>query len=385
MCFATGARRNCHGTACRRSPPAAACRASNRSGELRPDAGGALLVALPIASAQSIFDPASPATESILNLAVLVFAVIGLIFVVVEGVLFYCVWRFRDPHPAPPDNPSAAAAGPELVEPPQAYGSRAIEVAWTAAPTLIVLFLTLSITRTLWEVEAAVPATAPDDNALYVTVTGRQWWWEYTYETYNGRKLGFITANELHIPLSDADQPRPTYLTLESADVCHSFWVPRLGGKMDLIPGRTNELLLETTEAGLFLGQCAEYCGAQHAHMLIRVIVDTPQEFESWLENQQRPAVDDPDVRTGRDAFLSESCVSCHRVRGTPAKGSYAPDLTHLMSRETLASGMIANDPDNLRRWVRDPQSIKPDCLMPAFGLTDQQQEQIVRYLETLR
>jgi cytochrome c oxidase subunit 2 len=323
--------------------------------------------------AQSIFEPASPSAQSIVSLSILMLAVAGLIFVVVEGVLFYCVWRFRTTSSRPAN------------EPPQAYGSHAIEIAWTAAPGLIVLFLTLVIGRTLWEVEAAVPAPRPNDRALFVTVRGHQWWWEYEYETYDNRKLGFITANELHIPLSEEGEPRPVYLTLVSADVCHSFWVPRLGGKMDAIPGRTNSLLIETDKPGLYLGQCAEYCGAQHANMMIRVYADTPEDFDRWVANQAKPSVDDPGAREGRDALLGESCVNCHTVRGTAARGTYAPDLTHLMSRETLASCEVANNLENLNDWVRDPQSIKPGCLMPAFGLSDRKRELIVEYLTTLR
>jgi cytochrome c oxidase subunit 2 len=326
-----------------------------------------------LAPAQSIFEPASPAAHSIVDLSVLVFAIAGLILVIVEGVLVYCVWRFR------------SSAKAKASEPPQAYGSQAIEVAWTAAPILIVLFLTLVIARTLWEVKAAVPLAQPDDNALHVTAVGRQWWWEYRYETYNGRKLGFITANELHMPAGEAGQRRPVYLTLVAEDVCHSFWAPRLGGKVDLIPGRVNSLVLETDAPGLYLGQCAEYCGTQHAHMLIRVVVDSPAEFDAWLDGQMRPAADDPSGRAGRDAFLAQSCVNCHRVRGTAAAGTFAPDLTHLMSRAMLASGMIENNRDNLAAWVRDPQSIKPGCLMPPFGLADRQNDLIVEYLLTLR
>ncbi len=320
----------------------------------------------------SIFSPASPATQSIVDLAVLVFVITALIFLVVEGVLLYSVWRFRQ------------RPGQPTTEPPQVYGSQPIEIAWTAAPMMIVFFLLLVTARTLWEVKVSPPAPQPDDNALYVTVTGRQWWWEYTYETYSGRQLAFSTANELHIPASDAQTPRPVYLKLESADVCHSYWVPRLAGKVDLIPGHPNTLTLQSDQTGLFLGQCAEYCGAQHANMLIRVVVDSPAEFDSWLENQALPAAEDSALGDGKQAFLAQSCVNCHRVRGTPAAGTYAPDLTHLMSRETLASGEIKNNPKNLADWVRDPQSIKPGCLMPAFGLSDRDQESIVHYLLSL-
>jgi cytochrome c oxidase subunit 2 len=216
-------------------------------------------------------------------------------------------------------------------------------------------------------------------------VVGRQWWWEYIYDHYDGRELGFTTANELHVPASDGEASRRVFLILKSADVCHSFGVPRLAGKTDLIPGRVNAMWFKTDQLGLYVGQCAEYCGTQHANMLLRVVVDSPSDFESWLAHQRQPAVEDPAASAGRTAFLAQSCVNCHRVRGTSAQGRYAPDLTHLMSRQTLASGMIPNSPENLLRWVADPQPIKPGCLMPAFGLTDRQREDIVRYLLTLR
>ena len=177
------------------------------------------------------------------------------------------------------------------------------------------------------------------------------------------------------------------WLTLKSADVCHSFWVPRLAGKTDLIPGHTNTMWFSTAEKGLFLGQCAEYCGTQHANMLLRVVVDSPEDFEKWLANQQKPAVEDAAVRDGKAAFLAQSCVNCHRVRGTAARGNYAPDLTHLMSRQTLAAGMIPNDLDGkqLREWLANPQTIKPGCLMPAFALSERERGRIVDYLRTLR
>jgi cytochrome c oxidase subunit 2 len=322
----------------------------------------------------SIFDPVSPPAESIRHLSVLVLVITGLIFLVVEGLLIYTVLRFR----------RRATAGDATKEPPQVYGSKPIEIAWTAAPALIVFVLILVTTRTLWEVDRDPPAPRPGDNALFVTVVGRQWWWEYRYTHYNGRELGFITANELHVPAGAGGVPRPVYLRLEAADVCHSFWVPRLAGKTDLIPGRANHLWFQTDRPGLYLGQCAEYCGTQHANMLLRVIVDPPADFERWLENEKKPAVDDPAARPGRAVFLALSCVNCHRIRGTSARGTFAPDLTHLMSRRTLASGMLKNDEANLRQWVRDPQKSKPGCLMPAFRLDDRELGLLVRYLRTL-
>jgi cytochrome c oxidase subunit 2 len=305
----------------------------------------------------SIFDPASPPAESILNASVLVLAIAAFIFLVVEGVLLYNVLRFRRRGPA------------GATEPPQVYGSKPIEIAWTAAPAMIVFVLVLVAARTLWEVKVPPPQPRPGDNALFVTVVGRQWWWEYTYDHYDGEALGFTTANELHVPAGEDGVPRPVYLTLKSADVCHSFWVPRLAGKIDLIPGRPNRLWFRTGRPGLYLGQCAEYCGTQHANMLLRVSVDSPEEFGRWLAHERKPADPADPADEAQRTFQRQSCVNCHAVRGTSARGTYAPDLTHLMSRQTLASGMIPNTPDDLRRWVDDPQKVKPGCLMPAFGL----------------
>jgi len=321
----------------------------------------------------SIFEPAAPPAHSIRTLSILLFAITALIFVVVEGVLFYNLLRFRKAADTPP------------TEPPQVYGGTPIEIAWTVAPTLIVCILVLVIARTLWEIELDPPPPNAGDNALFVTVVGRQWWWEYRYEKYNGLPLGFITANELHVPAGSEGVPRRVYLDLQSADVIHSFWVPRLAGKTDLVPGKSNRMWFETRERGTFVGQCAEYCGTQHAGMLLRVVVDSPEEFARWIELQQRPAQDDPAARSGKAVFLAESCVNCHRVRGTLAAGNYAPDLTHLMSRETLAAGIVPNNEENLDRWVTNPQQTKVGCLMPAFAFGDRSRKDLVHYLATLR
>jgi cytochrome c oxidase subunit 2 len=333
-----------------------------------------LVGALPPPQNLSIFDPVSPPAEWIRDLSVLVLAISGFIFVAVEGILIYSIVRFR------------RRGAAESAEPPQVYGSKPIEIAWTAAPALTVFVLILVTARTIWQVNLPPPEPQAGDNTLFVTVVGRQWWWQYNYDHYNGRELGFTTANELHVPASQKNGvSRPIYLTLKSADVAHSFWVPRLSGKTDLIPGRINSMWFQTDRPGLYLGQCAEYCGTQHANMLLRVVVDPPDDFERWLANEEKLAVEDTAASAGKSAFLAQSCVNCHRVRGTPARGGYAPDLTHLMNRKTLASGIMENSPDNLRHWVADPQPIKPGCLMPAFGLGDRQRDDMVRYLLTLR
>jgi cytochrome c oxidase subunit 2 len=349
-----------------------------------------LLLALNDASPQnlSIFDPVSPPAEAIHQLSVLVLAITGGIFLVVEGVLIYSLWRFRHSRRTETDRTGDAS------EPPQVYGSQPIEIAWTAAPALIVFVLALVIVRTEGEVRVhpdQLPPELKDCKPLRVTVVGHQWWWEYLYERDGDDKLDFIAANELHVPASNRQVPserRPVFLTLQAADVNHSFWMPRLAGKTDLIPGRINTMWFETGQTGLFVGQCAEYCGTQHANMLLRVYVDPPEQFEKWLANEKKDAYDSDDaaVRKGKQVFLAQSCVNCHRVRGTSARGKVGPDLTHLMGRETLAGGMVKNDREgkNLRAWIEDPQKIKPGCLMPAFGLSASDLDSVVRYLASL-
>jgi cytochrome c oxidase subunit 2 len=336
----------------------------------------------------SVFDSASPPADSIRSLFILVLAITGGIFLLVEGVLLYCIIRFRK-----------RGSGPAS-EPPQIYGSNPIEIAWTVGPLLIVFVLFLIVARTVGEINS-VPHQAPPPGAkpVYVTVVGHQWWWEY--RIYDGRedqeadRNGVRLANELHVPVSDnPTSARPAYLKLQSADVIHSFWVPRLAGKTDVIPNQDNFMWFAAREEGLFLGQCAEYCGTQHAGMLIRVIAQPEEQYQAWLSNQKQPANGElsEKARAGKAVFLAQSCVNCHTIRGTSARGTFGPDLTHLKSRETLASGLVANNRENLTDWVRDPQQgvdgkpgIKSGCLMPNMQLSEIQVERIVDYLEALK
>lgn len=317
------------------------------------------------ASAQtpSVLKPDSPPAESIHTLSLLVFGVTAAIFLVVLGVLVYTILRYRRRDGDPPR------------EPPQVYGSVRIELAWTVVPLVIVIVLFLAATRTMMDLSNE--PDAPD--AVRVTVVGHQWWWEYRYP-----ELGVVTAGEMHLPVSTPADPRPALLSLQSADVIHSFWVPRLAGKTDVIPGRVNHTWMAPQQTGVYLGQCAEYCGTEHAGMLIRVVVETPEEFQKWVEAQRKPASDVPAARKGREVFDSLACVSCHRVRGTDARGDVGPDLTHLMSRQTLASGLVPNTPANLEQWVADPGTLKPGVKMPAMGLDADQLKAVVAYLETL-
>jgi cytochrome c oxidase subunit 2 len=301
---------------------------------------------------------------AIRELSFFVLGITGVIFVVVAALTVYALVRFR------------RRAGEPDREPPQVYGSARIELAWTAVPFLIVVVLFLVTARYIWSIERR-PQTA---GALEVHIVGYQWWWEIRYPA-----LGIVTANELHVPVSDPGNPTPTFITLQSADVIHSFWVPQLAGKMDTIPNQTNRLWIDPRQSGTYVGQCAEYCGLQHALMLLTVVVQPRDEFQRWVAVQQAPATDDPTVRAGRDLFTSLACINCHTVRGTPANGIFGPDLTHLMSRRTLAAGAARNTPENLRAWVDNPAIIKPGALMPPMNLSREELARLTAYLVTLR
>ncbi len=347
----------------------------------------------------TIFSPASTPAQSIYGLSLFVFAITAGIFLVVGSLLVYAIVRYR----ARPD---------DSTEPPQVFGSTQIELAWTIIPILLIIVLFLATARVIFSIQdARKPASALD-----VVVIGHQFWWEFRYPKYN-----IVTANELHVPLSTVRSPTPTFLKLTSADVIHSFWIPRLAGKTDLLPNRVNELWIAPQVTGMYDGQCAQFCGMQHAHMLLRVYVDTPEQFQQWIANQQKIVPPGPPIAEtstdpgplrsmprntpgtvadaapspqegtsnisptqGRRVFEQQACINCHAIRGTPADGRFGPDLTHLMSRETIAAGAARNTADNLTRWIADPAIFKPGALMPPMHLTDLQNRQITTYLVTL-
>jgi cytochrome c oxidase subunit II len=311
----------------------------------------------------NIFAPQSTPAKSIFDLSIFVLAITGLIFVVVVTLLAYSILKFR------------ATSVTKDREPAQVYGSTQIELAWTIIPVLIVVVLFLATARSIQAIQdAPEPAGAVD-----VIAIGHQFWWEFRYP-----KLGIVTANELHIPVSDPSDSTPTFLQLLSADTDHSFWVPELAGKTDLVPNHPNRMWMDPHRTGIFLGQCAQYCGTQHAKMLLRVSVDSPEEFAAWVRDQQQPAVQDPSVMAGKQIFEHTACINCHTVSGTAADGRFGPDLTHLMSRTTIAAGAAENTPANLRLWIQNPDAIKPGSLMPAMKLSDEDLAAVVNYMETL-
>jgi cytochrome c oxidase subunit 2 len=324
----------------------------------------AVQTAAPPLSPTNIFAPASTPAQSIFGLSIFVLAVTAAIFLVVFTLLAYSVMKFRKRN------------NDDGREPPQVYGSNQVEVAWTVIPILIVVALFMATARVIADIQKA----SASGNAVEVIAIGHQFWWEYRYPGLN-----VVTANELHVPVSDPRHPTPTFIKLLSSDTDHSFWVPRLAGKTDLIPNHPNSTWIDPHEAGVYLGQCAQYCGTQHAKMLLRVYVQPRDEFDRWIQQQRQPASVRNVVSEGRRVFETTACINCHAVAGTVAKGSFGPDLTHLMSRETIAAGAAQNTPDNLRLWIQKPDAIKPGSLMPAMELNDRELDAVTAYLETLR
>jgi cytochrome c oxidase subunit 2 len=315
-------------------------------------------------STPSLFTPVSTPAFEIRELAFFVLGITALIFLVVAGLGAYILIRFR------------RRKRDDGGEPPQVYGSRQIELAWTVVPLLIVVTLFLVTARYIYGIEGR----AQPPEALQVTIIGHQWWWEIHYPGF-----GIVTANELHVPVSRAAHPTPTFITLQSADVIHSFWLPQLAGKMDVIPNKTNRVWIDPRTTGTYVGQCAEYCGLQHAGMLLTLTVHTEEDFARWAAAQQPPARDDVATQAGRDLFSSLACINCHTIRGTAANGVFGPDLTHLMSRATIGAGVVQNTPAALRAWVEDPASLKPGALMPAMKLSREDLDKVTAYLLTLR
>lgn len=308
---------------------------------------------------QSVFRPTSDFASRLDDLFRQILWLAAGVFVVVAGALGYTIFRWRE--------------RPDGERPREVHGHVGLEIGWTLAPALILVAIAIPTVRTIFIID-----NAPDaEEALVLEVVGRQWWWEFRYP-----ELGIVTANEAHLPVG-----RTIDVRLRTADVVHSFWVPRLGGKRDLVPGRENRIWFTPDSAGVFWGQCAEYCGTAHALMGFRIIVDHAAGFEAWAARESADAVTptDPEARAGQAVFMANACVSCHRIAGTPAQGAFGPDLTHFGSRLTIGAGILDNDRENLIRWIDSTQHVKPGNLMPEVALTDAQVSQLAAYLSSLR
>jgi cytochrome c oxidase subunit II len=323
-----------------------------------------LIAAEQASQVPNMFDSHGAPADSILRVSYFAMTITGLIFVFVWSLLVYVIIKYRD------------RVRNDGSEPAQVSGSARIELAWTVIPILIVVVLFLATFRVILSIQGA----EPPPNAVQVTTIGHQFWWEFRYP-----ELGVVTANELHIPVSDQARATPSFLRLLSADTDHTFWVPQLAGKTDLIPNRINSMWIEPHAIGMYVGQCSMFCGVQHANMLLRVYVQSAEDFNSWVAEQKQPANTPDTVAAGRRVFEQTACVNCHTIVGTIADGRFGPDLTHLMSRDTIAAGMVPNTPENLKEWVTDPQQIKPGCLMPDMQLDQRDLNDLVAYLETLK
>lgn len=325
---------------------------------------------------QSTFDATGPVARSQLTLFWVIFWAAVFVFVVVEGILLYAVFRYRR---RPGDG-----------DPKQTHGNTKLEIGWTILPSLVLVVVAVPTVITIFD-----NANSPDpEGALQVGVVGEQWWWEFNYPDPADPNNTLITANELHIPVDEV-----VNITLDSRDVLHSFWIPKIAGKVDLVPNNRNTMWIKAEETGTFFAQCAEFCGESHALMRFWVIVETREEFDAWLTSERADAIEptDPLAMQGKAIFEGSQaqCWLCHTVKGSQkANGKVGPDLTHVGRRTHIAGGIRENTQENLTEWITDPNSVKPGNIMslegqvyidPTLKMTDAQISAVVRYLQGLQ
>lgn len=329
-----------------------------------------LCVTTHAAPQQNALEPAGVQAAHIVALWNLTLIVCGAVFTaVVLAALIALRRRGRGAAPAPPDLGS-------LAQPEQ----RTQRVVVTLSLASVILLVGLIVADVATD---RALSDLPVDRPLRIELTGEQWWWQAVYPA-EGNRPAFVTANELHVPVG-----RPVVVSLKAADVIHSFWVPNLHGKKDMLPGLDSTIEFRADQPGAYRGQCAQFCGAEHALMAMLVVADAPARYAAWSAHQATPAatnaLTDAATQHGRDVFESSTCASCHTVQGTSAHGSLGPDLTHLMSRQSIAAGVLANTPANLASWIHDPQAVKPGTLMPQVALSDADLHALVQWLGTLQ
>lgn len=305
----------------------------------------------------SAFDPQSAFARAIYHSFFITLIWMVAILVLVCGLITYIVIRY-------------GKATNRLPEP--RFGNRKLEILWTVLPIMLVTYLFVLTITSMRASDPSAGQRAPD-----LIVTGHQWWWEVQYPA-----AGITTANEIHIPVG-----KELLVRVLGGDVIHDFWVPQLARKEDMIPGNQNQIWLAADHPGIYSGACAEYCGAEHAWMRIRVVADSPEAYEQWVRQQKStPAPPtDPQAIEGSHLFQQLTCANCHAIAGTDATQSVGPDLTHVASRQTLAAGALENTPKNLAAWLHDPDQFKPGSYMPNLQLQDSQVQALAAYLETLR
>src|SRR5919199_1789707 len=323
--------------------------------------GCALLLAGCEPNPQTTLSPQSDVGWDIQNLFAFIFWAAMVVLAGVEGALIFTVLYFRR-RPGQP-------VGPPIGR----HGSTPLEITWTLLPVVVLAFVAVPTVWTIFETAEAAPA-----NAVQVQVTAHQWWWEFRYP-----KLHIVTFNEMHLPVGQTAN-----LSLASADVIHSFWIPQLAGKRDVFPNHVNNLWFTPSKVDNFPGQCAEFCGPSHAYMQMKVIVQSPRDFERWVRDQQAPAARPrtAEARRGAIVFGQSSCPSSHPIAGTAAAGTIGPNLTHVGSHIGLAlDNEMLNTSDNLRQWIHDSPSIKPGSYMPPQPLSKRDLAAVVAYLESLK
>jgi len=305
---------------------------------------------------QSALDAAGPHARSIENLWWFFLLLLGTIFLIVIALMFSALLRRR---PAEERALSRSVTGGTIA-------------------TILILFVLIVVSVLTGK---SISAPRADSKPLIVDVIGNQWWWYFRYYNDDPSQM-VVTANELHVPVG-----RPVLIRGTSIDVIHSFWAPNLQGKRDLIPSRVTDEYFTADRPGRFRGQCAEFCGLEHAKMALWIMAETPQQFDSWRKAQLQPSVApaDPDKQRGLQVFLGHACVFCHTIAGTPAQGQVGPDLTHLASRSTIAAGTLPNDKGHLAGWIADPQRVKPGNHMATVPLAAADMQPLVDYLESLQ
>jgi cytochrome c oxidase subunit 2 len=313
---------------------------------------------------QSVLSPAGAPASSIHQLWLLLLGTTTIVFVIVIAFIAAAVVRSvrRNPSGNTPTTSERTLTR-----------SVGVAVALTVATLIMLLIASIWAGRSIESVQAS--------SVLSVKITGHQWWWEIEYED-SVPSQRVLTANELHIPIN-----HPVAVKVTSRDVIHSFWVPNLQGKRDLIPGYQTAIWLQADRPGIFRGQCAEFCGLQHAHMALDVVAEPEADFERWLRGMRQPA---PSPRTdeerkGHDVFMTRRCAGCHAVNGSDAYGQVGPDLTHIASRSTIGAGTLPNTPEHMDGWVKDPQASKPGNQMPPNPLSDDDSRALLSYLQLLK
>lgn len=309
----------------------------------------------------NLLDPQSPVALAESNLFWVILIVATFVFVVVMAALLYSIVRFRS-------RPGAPA-------PVQTHGNTQIEIAWTIAPSIVLVLVLIGTIYTMFAVQQ--PAA---QNTITVNAIGHQWWWEFQYPDQH-----IVTADEMYIPTNTV-----VHVNLVSNNVIHSFWVPQLTGKTDVIPGHNNSMWVESNSVGWYRGLCAEFCGTQHAHMDFLVHAVSPSDYQAWVSQQQQQAAQPTDAlaQQGAKYFATSACIGCHAINGvttTNPSSLIGPNLTHFGGRQWIAGGVTDNNPTNLAAWLRDPQAVKDGSDMPNLHLTDDQINELVAYLESLK